>query len=126
GLLVNFSGEKRRSNLFALPTSLAEGNWVNITNMFSGLDNGSWSALKVGQSHGKYSVLNICPLSKLGSVEIRCMRGTTDVAILKDWISMIHSILTFSKTDITPREVVHMYRELGVSFGRKIFGETLW
>lgn len=123
GLLLNYSGEVRRSNLFALPTPLAEGNWKFMADMFVGLERGQGGAVKVPLQNGKYATLNLSSLSRIGSIELRSMRGTTDVSVLKEWLSIINDMLVYSRQDITPRDIVHQYRQNGPQMTFEVFGD---
>lgn len=124
-LLVNFSGPTRRCNLFALPTSVAEGGLTNLQRFFKAAERGQPFGLKINQGSGKYSALNICSFSKLGSFEIRTMRGTTDTDVLKEWVTILNLILEYSRRDHSPKEIVRRYRDVGLSILDEVFGHEI-
>ena len=59
-VLVEFSGESRRSNLFALPNRCAERTHINIIKMFQKLEkNKSPAGLSFPQETVKYAAINL-------------------------------------------------------------------
>lgn len=112
-LLIEFCGENRRTNLFALPTRVCEGNLSIYTQIVDNYLNRT-KAFYLSEHHAKYSALNVAPLNKLGSIEIRSMRGTTDPDILKKWVTILNDILIYSRGK-KPSEVLREYRSLGPS-----------
>jgi len=120
-ILVNYSGETRRSNLFALPLRVAEGNLVYMKKvidwagrnpmMFPASDNGA-----------KYSALNIARLSIFGSLEIRSFRGETDINEIKRWLSIINQVRMFAKIPgMTPTKIMEEVKENRYEFIEKVF-----
>lgn len=115
--LVHYCGETRRSNLFSLPTTLAEGGIVLLSHAFEGLERGVVENLNIHPSHGKYAALNPCCLTSFGSLEVRSMRGTTDPEVLKEWISILNKVLTFAQNpELNPRGIVEKAQTQGISF----------
>ena len=110
-LLIEFCGKNRRSNLFALPTRVCEGNLSIYMQMVNNYLNRT-HAFTVSEHAAKYAALNIVPLHKLGSIEIRTMRGTTDPDILKKWITILNDILVYSRGR-KPSDVLREYRSVG-------------
>lgn len=122
-LLVEFCGETRRSNLFALPTRVAEKTMNNLVQLFSQYEKGESRAIIWGIDSVKYAALNLACLNTLGSLEIRSFRGTTDVSEIKQWVSILNRILMFAKTDgMTPRDILRMYRNDDLDLYYSIFG----
>ena len=54
---------------------------------------------------------------------MRSMRGVTDVKTIKEWISIINSIVNFSRQDLTPPKILDIYKELGDEMIEDIFGK---
>lgn len=121
--LVEFCGETRRSNLFALPTRCSETTYTNIVSMFTGLRKGDSKAMMFSEQSVKYAALNLARMLSFGSVELRCMRGTTDIDAIKDWLRLINSIRTYAKTAyLTPMRLLNEYRDLQGQQVQMIFG----
>lgn len=109
-ILTEYSGECRRSNLFSLPIRVARRTLENLISMTQQMDKGIETAISWNQNEVKYAAINIGRLSSLGSIEIRCFRGETDVEEIKLWLGLINNILLFSKREgMTPRDILsHM------------------
>lgn len=123
-ILVEYSGEHRRSNFFSLPTRAAEVLYLNIVTMFSKLSKKDPSGLSWSVNTCKYGSINLATLAKLGSLEVRTFRGTTDMNIVIKWVSVLNNILEFSRKDTTPRAILRAYRDYGPDFlFDKIFGD---
>lgn len=112
-LLIEFCGENRRTNLFALPTRVCEGNLSIYMQMVDQYLNRT-QAFYMSEGAAKYSALNVVPLHKLGSIEVRTMRGTTDPDVLKKWLTILNDILVYSRGR-KPSEVLREYRSVGPS-----------
>lgn len=127
GNLTNYSGEFRRSNLFACGIRNAEMNIRNIIKLLRELDNGDVRAflnLKAQAPNLKYAACNIGTLGLYGSVEIRCFRGTTDVKEIKDWLSIIDKIYAYSQTPgLTPERLLNEWKLKDMELITDIFGE---
>src|SRR5690606_32128377 len=68
--------------------------------------------------------INLGKLSRFGSLEIRCFRGSTKVPEIKQWLRILDKLLTFSRTEgLSPREMITFYRRKGVEFFDDVFGE---
>lgn len=114
-LLVEFSGETRRSNLFALPSRCAHQNIIDYKRILDQFCQGTrGNVFHAPESHSKYSALNVAPLSKLGSIEIRTLRGTTDPKILKQWVTILNDILIYSREN-KPSDLLRTYHKNGAS-----------
>lgn len=123
-LLTEFAGETRRSNLFSLPTRCAEPTVWNIVSMFEGIEKGNTRSIRFSDEDVKYAALNLASLSRLGSLEVRMMRGTTRAEELKDWIRILNRLLLFSMTDgLTPRDVMSEFRTKNIDFLDEVFGD---
>lgn len=71
----------------------------------------------------KYSAVNICPISKYGSVEFRTMKGTMDVKLLKDWVDILLRLREYSCSKNTIKELMEGFIEDEKAFVEKIFGK---
>lgn len=122
-VLVEYCGEARRSNTFAPPVRIVEGAWTNYMKMFRQIEEGKPSAIKWGISNAKYSALNIAPLAYLGSVELRCMRGTTNTQEITEWLQIIDRLLTYSQTKgLTPKMIYGLYQQKEEDYFFEVFG----
>lgn len=107
-VLVEYSGESRRSNLFALPARVATGIIETYCTMAEQVAKGGRNALHVSENNAKYSALNVAPIHRLGSVEIRTLRGTTSKEILTEWVTILNDILIFSRKN-KPSDLLRAY-----------------
>lgn len=122
-LLTHYSGPTRRSNCFALPTRCAEGIRDNILSLFTRLNDGLDNAISFSPDHVKYAVLNLATLSRFGSLEIRCFKGTTDTNEIKKWLGIINQMYVFSRTPgLTPRGLCKDYQQRETELLFDIFG----
>lgn len=122
-VLTDFSGPTRRSNLFALPIRAAERTEGNILNLLREVEKGSVS-WGLSDQHMKYAALNIAPLIKIGSIEIRSFRGTTDVREIKQWLSILNRLLVYSKKEgLTPPDILEAYRDRPQELYVEVFGK---
>lgn len=124
-LLLEFSGQTRRSNLYALGSRVAETVVDNYTHMFRKMVRHSYDVLIFPEQDTKYSALNIQNLASKGTVEARCFRGTTNVSEIKEWLMVLNSLLAFARSDIYPNEILLNYRDQGLEFIKNIFPEEL-
>lgn len=122
-ILVEYCGVSRRSNLFALPTRVAEENIKHYCNLFKYLDEKQDQAISnFSEEYGKYSSLNITTLCRLGTVEVRTMRGTTDVSVLKVWVSILQRLLDYARLKKTPYDILQSVKEDSTDLFYKVFG----
>lgn len=123
-LLIKFSGPDRLSNLFCLPICDAENQLSPAKGLFRTISNLQYSKLKLPAESYKYSALNLCNLTKLGTMEVRSMRGVMDIKVIQQWVNLITSIKDFAKTKgLTPRKILDMYGTQGVDIIYHIFGD---
>lgn len=123
-VLTDFSGPTRRSNLFALPIRAAERTEGNIVKLFKEVEKGQCMTWGLNDQHMKYAALNIAPLTKIGSIEARSFRGTTDVSEIKQWLSILNRLLVYSKTEgLTPPDILDAYRDRPQEFFVEVFGK---
>lgn len=121
-IMMEYSGMTRRSNLFSLPTALAEGNVTYIINMLKAIDTGS-SPFSFNEGLMKYAAMNLHPLKTQGSVEIRCYRGTTDVILLKRWLSILNKMYVYAQSGIYPIDIMRRYQKKGPGLLHEVFGD---
>lgn len=111
-LLIRYSGPDRLSNLFCLPIRDCEGIIATMTQMLGYINRGLYQKTSVSVDGNKYGAINLSPLNRLGTVEIRSFRGETDTEIVDNWIGIIDQIKTFSKSkNMTPIKIVELYRD---------------
>lgn len=121
-LLVEFSGELRRSNLFALPNRVAETTYWNVCEMFKEIEKGNSSAIMFSDQNVKYAVLNLARLNSFGSLEIRCFRGTAIVDDIKQWLGILNRLVEFSRTPgLTPKVIIAEYNLNSIEFFSNVF-----
>lgn len=122
-LLVEYSGETRRSNLFALPTKSAEGNLFSMIKMFERLEAGELNCIAHADDNVKYAAINISKLSTFGSIEVRCFRGTTDSNLIEQWVSLLNRIvLTARIPGLTPKGIISEVQRRPMEFFSEVFG----
>lgn len=123
-ILVRYSGPNRLSNLFCLPIVDAEETAKNIKSLLNYVDTKSYRNIwNFNENSCKYASLNISSLPRRGSLEVRSFRGSTDIKEIHDWVSVLHSMMTFARQDITPITILEEYRNKGSAFGNDVFGK---
>lgn len=126
-LLLHYSGPLRTENLFCLGGSDAEEIVNNMGRLFRYIESDNWVRLnEFNHNNSKYAALNISSINSFGSLEFRSFRGTTDIKEIADWISIINSILMFSREDLTPKDIIKNFLQGGVSFFQDALGEDTW
>lgn len=113
-LLIAYCGPLRRSNLFALPIRVSEKVIDTASAILSCLGSGepvfNYKTNLTENSH-KYGALNLASFASIGSLEIRSMRGTTDVNVIKQWLSIIDSMVKFARSSsVTPSTILELQR----------------
>lgn len=124
--LIEFCGVPRRTNLFALPVRAAEGGLQHYQRLFQYIhEKQDFPFSSFSEEAAKYSALNIATLSRLGTVEIRTMRGTTDKNVLGTWVTLLNNMLTFAKTPgLTPYYILQEIKEDSSDLLLRVFGPT--
>ena len=106
-VLIEYSGESRRSNLFALPIRVARVTLDNLILLIQNIAEGSDRALIFNQHSVKYAAINLGRLSSFGSLELRMFRGEVDHEENKLWLTIIDDIMNFSRQEgMTPRDIL--------------------
>lgn len=121
-LLVEFSGDMRRSNLFALPLRVCDSSLSQFLRGVVAFDYGNPQHFPRDETAWKYSALNFCPIWKHGSVEIRTMRGTTDTEEILKWVSILNKLVDFALGK-TPDSVIQLIRRNRVDMVQLVFQE---
>jgi hypothetical protein len=120
-VLVEFSGEFRRANLFALPIRVAERTLEHLISIIDLLGSNDASRIDFNQQNAKYAAINVATLFSIGSVEIRSFRGETDMKVVKTWLTIINSILEYSRRADSPYSILCEYRDKRASLLEDIF-----
>lgn len=123
-ILVEYSGEPRRSNLFTLPMRCAEGNVKRVVQLFREISMKNKSALNIDEQQSKYAAMNLASLRRFCTIEIRCFRGETDVEEIFKWVRILDKIYEFAKTDILPPDIVARYGSTGFDFFYEVFRDS--
>lgn len=122
-ILVEYCGEGRRSNFFAMPVRCSEEVYLNIMKMFQGLARGNASSLIWNEQMVKYSSVNLATMSSLGSLEIRTFRGTSDADEIKEWVTILDRMLVYSR-NTDPMDILGSIKTYGTKeVFWKVFGD---
>lgn len=100
--LIAFCGEERRSNLFCLSSRDAEGLMFTLQRCAI---EGHMAYLN---DEVRYSAVNTAATVKYGSVEFRTMRGTTDLSVLRTWLSTLEKLRTVAMEIGKPSTLIDM------------------
>lgn len=123
-ILVEYSGEPRRSNLFTLPMRCAEGNVRRVVQLFRDIANKNKQALHVEEQYSKYAAMNLASLRRFCTIEIRCFRGETDKTEILKWMKILDKLYEFAQTAILPPDIVARYGDIGFDFFYEVFGKS--
>jgi hypothetical protein len=116
-VLTNWCGDARVGNLFCLRGIDAP---AIIGKLRQFLNTGDLSVFDEGLH---YSAFNLHAIKKLGSVEIRTMRGCRDPETIKTWVSVLQRLYELSDEYPDPRGVCEGFSGLGwESYVRGILG----
>lgn len=123
-LLIRISGPDRLSNLFCLPLCDAEGELAGILSLVSAIGSLRHGNLGLSAENYKYAALNLCNLTRLGTLEIRSLRGTTDIKEIDNWVEILLSIKDYaSQKGLTPPKIIEDIDRLGERILNDIFGD---
>ena len=121
-LLVEYCGPKRKSNLFALPSRVVQGNLATLDAILQKIKNGHQEPVMfLNEDSVKYAAINLCSLKSLGTVEVRCHPGCTDPDRLKLWIDLLVSIRNHSMLG-TPKGMLDSWEESPEDLMHDVFG----
>lgn len=121
-LLIEFCGETRRSNLFALPSRCSEGNVKLAVELFEYIER-TKNLYRIDEGYGKYAALNLCCLYSLGSLEVRSFRGCTDGEKIFEWVRILNRISEASKRFDNPHSILDMYQSRSLDLLFNIFDD---
>ncbi len=125
-LLVRFSGPDRLSNNFCLPMCDAEGELNIVLEIIRSIDRLNYRKIAISPETSKYSALNLGNLTKLGTLEVRTMRGVTDITLIQQWVDILLSIKDYSDRAESPASILNQYEKIGPDgLMKEIFGEHL-
>lgn len=120
-LLIKASGPDRLSNLFCLPICDAEGCVDSAKDLIRGISKHSRRPV-MNPDGVKYAALNLANLYKIGTLEVRSMRGTTNPEIISMWAKILHRMKEFaSLPEMMPLDILEIYRRTGVEFLHEVF-----
>ncbi len=122
-LLIRYSGPDRLSNLFCLPICDAEETYRNIVTMMSSAQNKNYKGMMFNEGSVKYAACNVSAFHTYGSVEIRSFRGETNTDKIHDWVSILYSLLEYSRRDVTPKEIMLSWKNKKLDFLQEVFGK---
>ena len=117
-ILTEWCGDHRVGNLFCLRGKDAPGALTKIRQFI--------------QSDGQtelpdnlhYAGLNTNALTKFGSLEIRSMRGPTDLSLIQSWINILERIYKLSAEYSDPRDIPAQFSQQGpMSFFETVLGD---
>ena len=116
-ILTNWCGDHRVGNLFCLRTKDAPAIASEVVQYIRADGN---YPLSEGLHYGG---LNLHALSKFGSLEIRTLRGATEVNVVKTWVNYLEILYKRSETFASPDDVCALFsREGPAYFFQNIFG----
>lgn len=116
-LLVEFSGNERKGNLFCLRAKDAEFQIEMLTKAYRTFNFGD-----VFNQNYRYSACNLASLSAHGSLEFRSMRGTVDKAVIQDWIRLLLHLKDRAMMFSTPAHIADLFTKMGpLSFADFVF-----
>lgn len=128
-VLFEYAGMNRYNNLYCSPITAD-------AKLFQKISKSLYShslALVIQQACAKYSAMNLHSLTKLGTIEFRMHRGSTDTSKILEWINILLSLRQYSKVfhkdggmfirgqlDVLPHDISNK----GVNaFLKEVFGE---
>jgi hypothetical protein len=117
-VLVEWCGEHRVGNLFCLRGKDAPGI---ITKIKRFIQSDGQSELSDGLH---YSGLNANALTKFGSLEVRSMRGPTDLSVVVQWVKILERLYKLSADFTDPRDIPAQFSAQGpLTFFETMLGE---
>lgn len=117
-VLVEWCGDHRVGNLFCLRGKDAPGL---ITKIKRFIQSDGQTELSDGLH---YSGLNANALTKFGSLEVRSMRGPTDLLIIVQWVKVLERLYNLSAEFTDPRDIPAQFSAQGpLTFFETILGE---
>lgn len=119
-ILAEFCGRDRIGNVFCLRASDAE-DIVDVLRL--AITKGQWHAI-ANQDRYKYGAVNVAALGVYGSLEFRSMRGTMDVDVLNQWVSLLLELKDAAIEYDNPQNICVDFSRLGLrDFTATVFKE---
>lgn len=101
-LLVDWCGKYRVGNLFCLRTKDADYFYEYLSGVM-----GHKELVALGNDDIRYCSINLASLRKYGSVELRAMRGSSNLDDVIDWVKIVDRVFTRSLEEFNdPRTVI--------------------
>lgn len=98
-LIFKWEGNERHMSRFCIP-------WYNsidaIQDVYAGIRKDKRTALRNLERFGKYSALNLMPITSFGSIEFRHMQTTDDVVKLLQYVELCLSIVEVGASGVNP------------------------
>jgi hypothetical protein len=124
-LLIEYSGEYRRNNLFCLPIRSVPYVQKLCNQIFTYVQAKNYKfQRRLDEEQIKYAALNLSTLFRFGSIELRSFRGITDIPTIQSWIDIVQRMLEFSRQKITPPVIMDSYKDKGAEFLYEVFGHS--
>jgi hypothetical protein len=100
-VLLRLCGTHRNGNLFCVPTSEAADipAWINrcVPYITAGQFN-YWPSEDNGNARGKYGAINTDPVTRFGSVEVRCFPNSVDPTTIYQWANWLTTLRRLAQT----------------------------
>ena len=103
-MLINYSGEERKGNLFCLSLEEAERGIFLLRDACKKRD-----LFKLDDNAIRYASLNLKSLVENGSLEFRTLRGTGDMSLICHWIKILTSIYDFGLELKEPINILEIF-----------------
>jgi Putative amidoligase enzyme len=118
-ILMDKVGPGRKNNRFCLRHEDAEG----METVIRALGSPDWY-VHMHADHFKYSSVNVCPLSKYGSIEFRAMEGNIDKERIHQWANVLLNIRNFSLKFDKINQIMEFVRVNGATaYAREAMGD---
>jgi hypothetical protein len=101
-LLLEYSGQHRKGNLFCLGLNDADAIHSKLC---EGLKNFTYFNAFNQKDDYRYAGLNLESIFKFGSIEIRTMRCTSDMKLIRSWAIALNSLKENAKTFRSPTHI---------------------
>lgn len=110
GVLIEFCGKYRKGNLFALAIPEAPGNFNVVRSAIK-----SYTRISVN-SDNRYSALNLCSMSRFGTLEFRMLGSAYSPEVIQMWATGLrqmvdHAAYKFKNPPAVYDQYVHASRE---------------
>lgn len=103
-MLINYSGEERKGNLFCLSLEEAERGIFLLKQACQNRD-----LFMLNNDAIRYASLNLKSIVENGSLEFRTLRGTGDMSLICHWIKILTSIYDFGLELKEPINILEIF-----------------